>query len=137
MFETQKSYSGKVKMVYADPPYNTGRDILYKNDFSDNLGNYLKLTNQTDDIGNILITNTDSSGRYHSNWLTMMYSRIRLSKNLLTQDGVFCIAIDHYELQNLIKICDEIFGEENKLGIIAVVHKPEGRNQSKFFISVI
>ncbi len=129
----QKSYSGKVKMVYADPPYNTGRDILYKNDFSDNLGNYLKLTNQTDDIGNILITNTDSSGRYHSNWLTMMYSRIRLSKNLLTQDGVFCIAIDHYELQNLIKICDEIFGEENKLGIIAVVHKPEGRNQSKFF----
>ena len=129
----QKSYHQKIKLVYVDPPYNTGRDILYKNDFSDNLKNYLELTKQLDLNNNVFSTNTDANGRYHSNWLTMMYSRLKLSRNLLKPDGVFVIAIDHYELAHLIVLCNEIFGEENQLGIIAVVHKPEGRNQAKYF----
>jgi adenine-specific DNA-methyltransferase len=129
----QKSYNGTIKLICTDPPYNTGRDILYKNDYSDNLGKYKKLTSQIDDNNNLLTTNSDSDGRFHSNWLNILYPTLRLSRNLLRQDGIFCIAIDHYELQNLIKICDEVYGEENKLGIISVVHKPEGRNQSKFF----
>ena len=129
----QKSYNSKIKLIYTDPPYNTGRDILYKNDYSDNLAKYKKLTGQIDYDNNVLTTNSDTDGRYHSNWLNILYPTLKLGRNLLRQDGIFCIAIDHYELQNLIKICDEIYGEENKLGIISVVHKPEGRNQSKFF----
>jgi len=129
----QKSYLGKIKMIYIDPPYNTGRDILYSNDFSDLKKDYLRLTNQLDEDDKPFYTNTESEGSFHGNWMNMMYSRIFISKNLLKDNGVFVVAIDHYELSNLIAICNEIFGEENKLGIVAVVHKPEGRNQSKFF----
>ena len=109
----QKAYFGKVKMIYIDPPYNTGKDFVYKDDFKDNLANYKRLTNQVDEQGNPLTTNSDSSGRYHSNWLTMMYPRLKLARNLLRDDGVIFISIDDHEVHNLRKLCDEIFGEGN------------------------
>ena len=132
----QNSYYNKIKCIYIDPPYNTGDDIIYQNDYSDNLNTYLKLTGQivTGEESKIKVsTNTESNGRYHSNWLNMMYPRLKLARNLLTDDGCIIVAIDHYELNNLIDICDEIFNEDNRLGIITVVHKPEGRQHAKFF----
>lgn len=118
----QKSYFGKVKMIYIDPPYNTGKDFVYKDDFKDNLANYQRLTGQKDEEGNPLFTNSDSSGRYHSNWLNMMYPRLKLARNLLRDDGVIFISIDDNEVHNLRKICDEIFGEGNFLSNI-IWHK--------------
>lgn len=112
----QKAYFGKVKMIYIDPPYNTGKDFVYKDDFKDNLSNYKRLTNQVDEQGNPLTTNSDSSGRYHSNWLNMMYPRLKLARNLLRDDGVIFISIDDNEVHNLRKLCDEIFGEGNFVG---------------------
>lgn len=112
----QKSYSNKVKMIYIDPPYNTGKDFVYKDNYKDNLKNYQQITGQVDDEGNKLSTNSESDGRYHSNWLNMMYPRLRLSKNLLTDNGVIFISIDENEIGNLRKLCSEIFGEENYLG---------------------
>jgi len=109
----QKSYYGKVKMIYIDPPYNTGKDFVYKDDFHDSLENYKKITGQVDDSGNALSTNTEASGRYHTDWLNMMYPRLRLARNLLTDDGVIFISIDDNEVHNLRKICDEVFGEDN------------------------
>ena len=130
----QKTYYNSSKVIYMDPPYNTGKDILYKNDYSDNLTTYLKITGQVDNDGDVkLSTNTESNGRFHSNWINMMYSRIKLARNLLTDDGCLVITIDHYELDNLIKICNEIFGEENKIGIVSVVNNPMGRQNAKFF----
>jgi adenine-specific DNA-methyltransferase len=125
----QKSYGpkpgsngGKVKMIYIDPPYNTGKDFVYKDDFKDNLANYQRLTGQKDDQGNPLTTNSESAGRYHSNWLNMMYPRLKLARNLLKDDGVIFISIDDNEVHNLRKICDEIFGEGNFLSNI-IWHK--------------
>lgn len=109
----QKSYAGKIKMIYIDPPYNTGKDFVYKDNYADNLGNYLAITGQTDEEGRKLGTNTESDGRYHSNWLNMMYPRLKLARNLLKEDGVIFISIDDNEVQNLRKLCDEVFGEEN------------------------
>ena len=109
----QKSYFNKVKMIYIDPPYNTGKDFVYKDDFKDNLANYRRLTGQRDEEGNPLFTNSDTAGRYHSNWLSMMYPRLKLARNLLRDDGVIFISIDDTEVHNLRKICDEIFGEGN------------------------
>ena len=109
----QKSYAGKIKMMYFDPPYNTGKDFVYKDNYSDNLGNYLAITGQTDNEGKKFNTNAESDGRYHSNWLNMMYPRLKLAYNLLTEDGVVFISIDDNEVFNLHKLCDEIFGEEN------------------------
>ncbi|MEC4005511.1 site-specific DNA-methyltransferase [Flavobacterium sp. SUN052] len=129
----QKSYSNKVKMIYIDPPYNTGKDLLYKNDFSDNLSSYLEYTNQKNDNDQLLTTNPDTHGRYHSDWLSMMYSRIRLSRNLLIDEGFIVLTIDHFELHNLIKICDEIFGEGNRIVNVTIQHNPKGRNQAEFF----
>src|SRR5690554_5297679 len=94
----QKSYFGKVKMIYIDPPYNTGKDFVYKDDFKDNLANYKRLTNQVDGEGNPLSTNSDAAGRYHSNWLNMMYPRLKLARNLLKDDGVIFISIDDNEV---------------------------------------
>lgn len=111
----QKTYSNKVKMIYIDPPYNTGNDFVYKDNYKDNLSYYLELTGQTDKEGRKLSSNTDSDGRYHSNWLNMMYPRLKLARNLLTDDGVIFISIDDNEQTNLKKMCDEIFGEENFL----------------------
>ncbi len=109
----QKSYHKKVKMIYIDPPYNTGKDFVYKDNFRDNIKNYLEITGQVDSDGNKLSTNSETSGRYHSDWLNMMYPRLKLARNLLKDDGVIFISIDDNEVANLRKLCDEIFGEDN------------------------
>ena len=140
----QKTHYNKIKTIYIDPPYNTGNDLIYQNNYEDNLTFYLKLTGQLiknesegererESIGINLTTNVETNGRFHSNWLNLMYPRLKLARNLLTDDGSIIIAIDHNELANLIEICDELFGSDNRIGIITVVHKPEGRNQEKFF----
>ncbi|REH75117.1 site-specific DNA-methyltransferase [Staphylococcus felis] len=115
----QKSYSNKIKMIYIDPPYNTGNDFVYKDSFEDSLENYLEVTGQIDENGNFITANVDKSGKYHSNWLNMMYPRIKLSRNLLTNDGALMISIDDNEIENLVKITKEIFGEKN-VKVIAV-----------------
>lgn len=112
----QKSYLGKIKMIYIDPPYNTGKDFIYPDNYSDGLDTYLKYTGQIDSNGQKFSTNTDTTGRFHSNWMNMMYPRISLAINLLKEDGVFLISIDESEIKNLRYICDELFGEENFLG---------------------
>lgn len=111
----QKSYYGKIKMIYIDPPYNTGKEFVYPDDYKDNLKNYLEMTEQVSSGGKKISTNTDTSGRYHTNWLNMMYPRLRIARNLLTDDGVFFVSIDDNESSNLKKLCDEIFGEENHI----------------------
>ena len=109
----QENYLGKVKMIYIDPPYNTGNDFIYNDDFAENTEEFFIRSNQIDEDGNRLIANTESNGRFHSDWLSMMYSRLRLARNLLTDDGVIFISIDDNELANLKRICDEIFSESN------------------------
>ena len=128
----QETYLGKVKMIYIDPPYNTGSDLIYEDDFSQESDNYLKKSNQKDDKNNRLIANTEANGRFHSNWLSMMYSRLRLARNLLRDDGVIFISIDDNEVDNLKKICSEIFGEENFVGMFSVENNPKGRKNGKF-----
>lgn len=108
----QKSYHRKVKMIYIDPPFNTGNDFIYPDDFSDSIGNYKALTGQTDDAGRPLSANAETSGRYHTNWLNMMLPRLKLAKNLLRDDGFIFISIDDKEVTNLRKVADEVFGEE-------------------------
>lgn len=123
----QKSYFGKIKMIYIDPPYNTGNDFVYPDDYKDNLKNYKKITGQIDENGRTITTNPEYSGRYHTDWLNMMYPRLRLAKNLLSDDGVILINIDENEVHNLKKVCDEIFGENNNLGeIIWDKRNPKG-----------
>ena len=128
----QKSYANKVKMIYIDPPYNTGKDFVYKDNYKDNLKNYQQVTGQVDDEGNKLSTNSDSDGRYHSNWLNMIYPRLRLARNLLKDDGVIFISIGEAEVSNLKNICNEIFGEINSVGLCSRMMK-SGSNQGKFF----
>lgn len=123
----QKSYAGKIKMMYFDPPYNTGKDFVYKDNYADNLGNYLSLTGQTNEEGKKLSTNTESDGRYHSNWLNMIYPRLKLAYNLLTDDGALFISIDDHEVNNLKKVCDEIFGEENFFAQLIVRSNSRGQ----------
>ena len=129
----QKSYYGQIKMIYIDPPYNTGKDFVYKDNFHDNVKNYLQLTGQVDDEGNKISTNTDKSGRYHTDWLNMMYPRLKLARNLLKDDGVIFISIDDNEVHNLRKICDEIFGEDNFVSLFTLLCNPKGRAQDKYF----
>ena len=119
----QKSYHGKIKMIYIDPPYNTGGDFVYPDDFSDSIENYKRITGQVDDEGNKLGTNTDASGRFHTNWLNMMYPRLRLARNLLANSGVIFISIDDNEQVNLKKICDEVFGEDNYINTVSLKAK--------------
>ncbi|MEG1283711.1 MAG: site-specific DNA-methyltransferase [Lactococcus sp.] len=114
----QKSYHKKVKMIYIDPPYNTGKDFVYKDDFRDNIKNYKEITGQVDSEGRNLSNNPETSGRYHTDWLNMMYPRLKLARNLLKDDGVIVIHIDENEYPNLEKMLSEIFGEENNLGTI-------------------
>lgn len=109
----QKSYAGKVKLIYIDPPYNTGKDFVYPDNFQDNIKNYLELTGQTGEDGKKLATNTESSGRFHTDWLNMMYPRLTLAKSLLAPDGLMFISINDKEFHSLRFICDDIFGEEN------------------------
>jgi len=127
----QKTYNGKVKMIYIDPPYNTGKDFVYKDNYKDNLSNYLELTNQISDNGKKLSTNSETDGRYHSNWLNMMYPRLKLARNLMTEDGVIFISIDDNEQSNLKKICDEIFGEENFVSNIIWYKRYAASNDAK------
>lgn len=109
----QETYLGKVKMIYIDPPYNTGNDFVYADDFAQSTDEYLENSGQFDDDGNRLVKNLDSNGRFHTDWLNMIYTRIRISKDLLQEDGVIFISIDDNEIDNLSKICSEIFGEDN------------------------
>jgi adenine-specific DNA-methyltransferase len=111
----QKSYSGKVKLIYIDPPYNTGKDFVYPDDFRDNIKNYLELTGQTDGEGRKISSNTEASGRFHTDWLNMMYPRLKLARNLMHEDGVFFCSIDDGEAPRLRIVLDEVFGEENFL----------------------
>ena len=114
----QENYLGKVKMIYIDPPYNTGNDFIYNDDFAENTEEFLIRSNQIDEDGNRLIANTESNGRFHSDWLSMMYSRLRLARNLLRDDGVIFISIDDNEQANLKRICDEIFGRDSFIASI-------------------
>lgn len=113
----QETYLGKVKMVYIDPPYNTGNDFIYKDDFSENTEEFLKRSNQKDAEGNRLVANTEANGRFHSDWLSMMYPRLKLARNLLRDDGVIFISIDDEEQANLKRMCDEIFGSDAFVGL--------------------
>ncbi|MGV8027088.1 MAG: site-specific DNA-methyltransferase [Anaerolineaceae bacterium] len=114
----QKSYLGKVKMIYIDPPYNTGNDFIYPDNYTESLQTYLEYTGQVDNEGKKFGTNSDTDGRFHSRWMNMMYPRVYLARNLLTDSGVFFISIDDREIENLKKLCNEIFGEENYKGTI-------------------
>lgn len=115
----QEAYLNKVKMIYIDPPYNTGTDLIYEDDFSEDFEEYFQRSNQKDERGNRLVINADSSGRYHSDWLSMIYSRIKLARNLLRDDGVMFVSIDYRECANLRRLCDEIFGEQNFIAEVA------------------
>ena len=132
----QKPYYKKVKMIYIDPPYNTGNDFIYPDDFKDNIRNYLELTGQVDNEGRKLSTNAETSGRYHTDWLNMMYPRLKLARNLLRDDGVIFISIDDNEVANLRKICDEIFGEENFLVSIVWEKRFTRSNNAKTFATL-
>src|SRR5712692_2300611 len=112
----QKSYLGRVKMIYIDPPYNTGNDFIYPDNYCETLRTYLEYTGQVDGDGKRFGTNTDADGRFHSKWLTMMYPRLYLARNLLTDGALFFASIDNAELTNLRHVLNEIFGEENFLG---------------------
>ncbi|TFP03391.1 site-specific DNA-methyltransferase, partial [Escherichia coli] len=126
----QKSYTGKVKLIYIDPPYNTGKDFVYPDNFQDNMKNYLEITGQTED-GVRITTNAETSGRYHTDWLNMIYPRLKLAKNLLRNDGVIIISIDDSELSNIKITLDEIFGGENYLATL--VWDRNRKNDAKYF----
>ena len=127
----QENYLGKVKMIYIDPPYNTGNDFIYEDDFAESTFEFLEKSNQMDEDGNRLIANTDSNGRFHSDWLSMMYSRLKLARNLLSDEGVIYLSIDDNEVYNLRKVCDEIFGSSNFISQISVVNNIAGRSDRK------
>ena len=129
----QKSYLGKVKMIYIDPPYNTGNDFIYPDDYAESLHTYLAYTGQVDADGRRFGTNTDSEGRFHTRWLNMMYPRLYLARNLLRDDGAIFISIDDGEQSNLRKICDEIFGEENFVATIIWQKMFSPKNTASYF----
>lgn len=123
----QENYLGKVKMIYIDPPYNTGNDFIYEDDFAESTDAFFERSNQVDDEGNRLVSNTDSNGRFHSDWLSMMNSRLKLARNLLSDKGLIFISIDNRENSNLRKLCDEIFGASNFISDMIIL---TGANQS-------
>lgn len=130
----QKSYNGKIKMIYIDPPYNTGKDFVYKDNFKDGIQNYLEQTGQVDAEGNVLSTNTESNGRFHTDWLNMFYARMKITKNLLHENGVICVSIGDDELSSVRMVCDEIFGEKNRVCIFTwrSRSKPTNAGNSKY-----
>ena len=132
----QKSYANKVKMIYIDPPYNTGKEFIYPDKFQENLDTYLKYTGQVDDEGIKFSSNTESTGRKHTNWLNMMYSRIKLAKNLLCADGLIFVSIDDNEQSNLKLLCDEVFGEENMLAQLVWKKSYGGGAKSKHVVGL-
>lgn len=128
----QENYLGKVKMIYIDPPYNTGNDFIYEDDFAESTNVFFERSNQVDEEGNRLIANTESNGRFHSDWLSMMYSRLKLARNLLSDDGIVFFQIGQEEVSNAEKMLSEVFGDSNKLAIISRVAKTAS-DAGKFF----
>ena len=126
----RRAYAGRVKMIYIDPPYNTCNDFIYPDDFSDPLGRYLELSGQADAAGNLLTSNPETSGRYHSSWLSMMYPRLFLARQLLRDDGVIFVSIDDHEVHNLRLLMNEIFGEENFVAAFVWKRKAGGADDS-------
>lgn len=126
----QKHYHNKIKMIYIDPPYNTGKDFVYPDNYKEGLASYLEFTNQVDNEGRKTSTNSDTDGRYHSNWLNMMYPRLKLARNLLTDDGVIFLSIDDHEQPHLRKVLDEIFGEGNFAG--QIIWKNSSKNDQNY-----
>lgn len=129
----QETYLNKVKMIYIDPPYNTGNDFIYEDDFAENTADYLQRSNQKDESGNRLTANPESNGRFHSDWLSMMYPRLKLARNLLRDDGVIFISIDDNEQANLKRLCDEVFGEDNFVTNVIRRSKIGGGSDNKQF----
>ncbi|WP_213951872.1 site-specific DNA-methyltransferase [Tepidanaerobacter syntrophicus] len=130
----QESYLNKIKCIYIDPPYNTGKDFIYKDNFTQDKDEYAEESGQIDEYGNRLFPNTEYNGRFHSDWLTMMYPRLKLARNLLSEDGVIFISIDDNEVHNLRKICDEIFGERNFVNVFVWRKSKGSGNDSKYII---
>lgn len=128
----QETYLGKIKMIYIDPPYNTGNDFVYEDDFAQSADEYLANSGQFDEDGNRLMQNTESNGRFHTDWLNMIYPRLKLAKDLLADDGIIFISIDDNEVENLQKVCGEIFGQINFVGLLSVENNPKGRKNSAF-----
>lgn len=128
----QETYLGKVKMIYIDPPYNTGNDFVYEDDFSRNTADYMKGSGQYDEVGNRMVTNTENNGRFHTDWLNMIYPRLRLAKDLLSDDGVVFISIDDNEQENLKKCCDEIFGAKNFIAQLIWERAYAPKNDARF-----
>ena len=128
----QKHYHGKIKMIYIDPPYNTGNDFIYPDNYKEGLQTYLEWTKQVSENGKKLSSNPETAGRYHSNWLNMMYPRVKLARDLLAGDGLIFISIDDHEMVNLKKACDEIFGEQNHVNTFVWVNNLKGRQISSF-----
>lgn len=129
----QETYLGKIKMIYIDPPYNTGNDFVYEDDFAISMSEYLANSGQYDEVGNQLVQNTESNGRFHTDWLNMLYPRLKIAKNLLTDDGAIFISIDENEVNTLKNICDEIFGRSN---FVAELIWAAGRKNDSKYISV-
>lgn len=129
----QETYLGKIKMIYIDPPYNTGNDFVYEDDFAQSTEEYLENSGQFDEDGNRLVKNLDSNGRFHTDWLNMIYPRLKLAKDLLSNDGVIFISIGQDEIENTLKICNDVFGKSNQLGIISRQMKSGGGTQGKYF----
>lgn len=128
----RETYLGKVKMIYIDPPYNTGNDFVYEDDFAEDTDSYMGRSGQYDEQGNQLVQNTDSNGRYHTDWLNMIYPRLRVAKDLLTEDGVIFISIDDNEDENLRKCCDEVFGEQNFVAQLIWERAYAPKNDARF-----
>ena len=128
----QETYLGKIKMIYIDPPYNTGHDFVYDDDFSQSTGEYLENSGQFDDDGNRMVQNTENNGRFHTDWLNMIYPRLKLAKDLISDDGVIIASIDNNEVTNLQKMFDEVFGIDNCMGIISNTNNPKGRSDDKY-----
>ncbi len=127
----QETYLNKIKLIYIDPPYNTGKEFIYDDDFSESVESYFQRSNQKDDQGQRMVANTEANGRIHSDWLSMIYPRLKLAKNLLREDGVIFISIDDHEVANLRKICDEIFGESNFLANVIWHKRYSASNDAK------
>ena len=132
----QETYLGKVKMIYIDPPYNTGNDFVYEDDFSESTAEFLERSNQTDEAGKRLVANTESNGRFHSDWMSMMYSRLKSARNLLASDGIIFVSIDEGEVTNLKQICDEVFGLQNFIEQVAWKNKYGSGALTKGFANV-
>ncbi len=132
----QETYLGRIKMIYIDPPYNTGNDFVYKDAFAQNTSEYMGNSGQFDEDGNRMVTNLESNGRFHTDWLNMMYPRLRLAKDLLADDGIIFISIDEHESHNMRKLCDEVFGTINFISQIVWEKRYTRSNNAKRFTTL-